>query len=54
MPAQLAAGCGVRITTAYNSLRHRMVGWGRLSGVLPDGDANGIVVEMCGEVLHVA
>ena len=38
----------------YNSGRFRMAGHGSLSGLMPYGDANQIVVEMAREVLPVA
>ena len=38
----------------YNSGRFRMAGHGSLSGMMPYGDANQIVVEMAREVLPVA
>src|SRR5690606_2984972 len=37
----------------YNSGRYRMAGRGSLAGLMPYGDANGIVVEMASEVLPV-
>jgi predicted TIM-barrel enzyme len=37
----------------YNSGRFRMAGRGSLSGLMPYGDANGIVMEMAREVLPV-
>jgi predicted TIM-barrel enzyme len=37
----------------YNSGRYRMAGRGSLAGLMPYGDANGIVVEMAAEVLPV-
>jgi predicted TIM-barrel enzyme len=38
----------------YNSGRFRMGGRGSLAGMMPYGDANGIVMEMASEVLPVA
>ena len=37
----------------YNSGRFRMAGRGSLSGLLPFGDANQIVIDMGAEVLPV-
>ncbi|MFK7942760.1 MAG: phosphoenolpyruvate hydrolase family protein [Paracoccaceae bacterium] len=37
----------------YNSGRYRMAGRGSLAGLMPYGDANGVVIEMAGEVLPV-
>ncbi len=44
---------GADILIIYNSGRFRMAGRGSLSGLLPYGDANQIVVEMGSEVLPV-
>lgn len=44
---------GADMLIIYNSGRFRMAGRGSLSGLLPFGDANKIVVEMGGEVLPV-
>jgi len=53
----LSAKCeeagGVDLIVIYNSGRFRMAGRGSLAGLLPYGDANGIVVEMAAEVLPV-
>lgn len=53
----LSAKCveqgGVDLIVIYNSGRFRMAGRGSLAGMMPYGDANGIVVEMAGEVLPV-
>src|SRR5271157_5696387 len=46
-----AGGCDLIII--YNSGRYRMAGRGSLAGLMPYGDANGIVVEMASEVLPV-
>ena len=48
----LRAG-GADLIVIYNSGRFRMAGRGSLSGLMPYGDANQIVVEMAGEVLPV-
>lgn len=44
---------GVDLIVIYNSGRYRMAGRGSLAGLMPYGDANGIVVEMASEVLPV-
>jgi predicted TIM-barrel enzyme len=44
---------GVDLIIIYNSGRYRMAGRGSLSGLMPYGDANAIVVEMASEVLTV-
>jgi predicted TIM-barrel enzyme len=44
---------GVDLIIIYNSGRYRMAGRGSLAGMMPYGDANGIVVEMASEVLPV-
>ncbi|MBI1783919.1 phosphoenolpyruvate hydrolase family protein [Candidatus Sumerlaeota bacterium] len=44
---------GADIIVIYNSGRFRMAGHGSLSGLMPYGDANAIVVEMAREVLPV-
>lgn len=44
---------GVDLIIIYNSGRFRMAGRGSLSGMMPYGDANAIVVEMAREVLPV-
>jgi predicted TIM-barrel enzyme len=44
---------GVDLIVIYNSGRYRMAGRGSLSGLMPYGDANAIVLEMAGEVLTV-
>jgi predicted TIM-barrel enzyme len=54
----LSAKCaeigGADLIIIYNSGRYRMAGRGSLAGMLPYGDANGIVMEMAGEVLPMA
>lgn len=54
----LSAKCqeagGVDLLIIYNSGRFRMNGRGSLAGCMPYGDANGIVMEMAGEVLTIA
>jgi predicted TIM-barrel enzyme len=44
---------GVDLIIIYNSGRYRMAGRGSLSGLMPYGDANAIVMEMAREVLTV-
>jgi predicted TIM-barrel enzyme len=44
---------GVDLIIIYNSGRYRMAGRGSLSGLMPYGDANAIVLEMASEVLPV-
>ena len=43
----------VDLIIIYNSGRYRMAGRGSLSGLMPYGDANAIVLEMAGEVLTI-
>lgn len=53
--AGISAKCeeagGVDLIVIYNSGRYRMAGRGSLSGLLPYGNANQIVVEMAQEIL---
>ena len=51
--AKCAEAGGADLIIIYNSGRYRMAGRGSLAGLLPYGDANGIVVEMASEVLPV-
>lgn len=44
---------GIDLIVIYNSGRFRMAGHGSLAGLMPYGDANGIVLEMAREVLPV-
>ena len=44
---------GIDLLIIYNSGRYRMAGRGSLAGLMPYGDANGVVMEMAGEVLTV-
>ncbi len=44
---------GIDLIVIYNSGRFRMAGHGSLAGLMPFGDANGIVLEMANEVLPV-
>ena len=53
----LSAKCeeagGIDLIVIYNSGRYRMAGRGSLAGMMPYGDANGIVMDMAREVLPV-
>lgn len=53
----LSAKCeeagGIDLIVIYNSGRYRMAGRGSLAGLMPYGDANGVVMEMAAEVLPV-
>lgn len=51
--AKFAEAGGADLIIIYNSGRYRMAGRGSLAGLMPYGDANGIVVEMASEVLPV-
>ncbi len=51
--AKFAEAGGADLLIIYNSGRYRMAGRGSLSGYMPFGDANGIVMEMAAEVLPV-
>src|SRR5438067_5596713 len=51
--AKCAEAGGIDLIIIYNSGRFRMAGRGSLSGMMPYGDANAIVVEMAAEVLPV-
>src|SRR5258706_6126926 len=53
LSAKCAEAGGCDLIIIYNSGRYRMAGRGSLAGLLPYGDANGIVVEMAAEVLPV-
>src|ERR1700722_8034193 len=44
---------GADLIVIYNSGRYRMAGRGSLAGMMPYGDANGIVMDMAREVLPV-
>lgn len=44
---------GIDLIVIYNSGRFRMAGHGSLAGLMPFGDANGIVLDMANEVLPV-
>jgi predicted TIM-barrel enzyme len=51
--AKFAERGGADLIIIYNSGRYRMAGRGSLAGLMPYGDANGIVVDMASEVLPV-
>jgi predicted TIM-barrel enzyme len=51
--AKMSETGGVDLLVIYNSGRFRMAGRGSLSGMLPYGDANAIVMEMAREVIPV-
>jgi len=44
---------GIDLIVIYNSGRYRMAGHGSLSGLMPFGNANDVVMEMANEVLPV-
>jgi len=51
--AKMSEVGGIDLLVIYNSGRFRMAGRGSLSGMMPYGDANAIVMEMAREVLPV-
>ena len=51
--AKFAEAGGADLIIIYNSGRFRMAGRGSLSGMMPYGDANNIVMEMAAEVLPI-
>ena len=51
--AKLSELGGIDLLVIYNSGRFRMAGRGSLSGMMPYGDANAIVMEMAREVLPI-
>jgi len=53
LSAKCAEAGGVDLIVIYNSGRFRMAGRGSLSGMMPYGDANQIVMDMAREVLPV-
>ena len=53
LSAKCAEAGGTDLIIVYNSGRYRRAGRGSLSGLLPYGDANAIVVDMASEVLPV-
>jgi predicted TIM-barrel enzyme len=52
--AKCAEAGGIDLLIIYNSGKFRMAGRGSLSGMMPYGDANAIVMDMAREVLPVA
>src|SRR5881227_239213 len=53
LSARCAEAGGIDLLIIYNSGRFRMAGRGSLSGMMPYGDANQIVMDMAREVLPV-
>src|SRR5581483_4696624 len=53
LSAKCAEASGIDLLVIYNSGRFRMAGRGSLSGMMPYGDANAIVMEMAREVIPV-
>ena len=53
LSAKCAEMGGIDLIIIYNSGRYRMAGRGSLSGLMPFGDANAIVMDMASEVLPV-
>src|SRR2546428_8782255 len=53
LSAKCAEAGGIDLVIIYNSGRFRMAGRGSLSGMMPYGDANQIVMDMAREVLPV-
>jgi predicted TIM-barrel enzyme len=53
LSAKLSEDGGIDLLVIYNSGRFRMAGRGSLSGLMPYGDANAIVLEMAREVIPV-
>jgi predicted TIM-barrel enzyme len=53
LSAKCAEAGGIDLIIIYNSGRFRMAGRGSLSGMLPYGDANQVVMDMAREVLPV-
>src|SRR3982751_5370518 len=53
LSAKCAEAGGIDLLIIYNSGRFRMAGRGSLSGMLPYGDANQIVMDMAREVLPI-
>jgi predicted TIM-barrel enzyme len=53
LSAKCAEAGGIDLIIIYNSGRFRMAGRGSLSGMMPYGDANAIVLDMACEVLPV-
>ncbi|MHC5538150.1 phosphoenolpyruvate hydrolase family protein [Singulisphaera rosea] len=53
LSAKCAEAGGIDLIIIYNSGRYRMAGRGSLAGLMPYGDANGVVMEMAREVIPV-
>src|SRR5258708_478523 len=53
LSAKCAEAGGIDLIIIYNSGRFRMAGRGSMSGMMPYGDANQIVMDMAREVLPV-
>jgi predicted TIM-barrel enzyme len=53
LSAKMSEAGGIDLLVIYNSGRFRMGGRGSLSGLMPYGDANAIVMDMAREVLPV-
>src|SRR5205814_641952 len=53
LSAKCAEAGGIDLIIIYNSGRFRMAGRGSLSGLMPFGDANQIVLDMAREVLPI-
>ncbi len=53
LSAKMSQNGGIDLLVIYNSGRFRMGGRGSLSGLMPYGDANSIVMEMAREVIPV-
>jgi predicted TIM-barrel enzyme len=53
LSAKMSEAGGIDLLVIYNSGRFRMGGRGSLSGMMPYGDANAIVMDMAREVLPV-
>jgi len=51
--AKMSQAGGIDLLVIYNSGRFRMAGRGSLSGLMPYGDANAIVMDMAREVIPV-
>jgi predicted TIM-barrel enzyme len=54
LTAKMSEAAGIDLLVIYNSGRFRMGGRGSLSGMMPYGDANAIVMDMAREVLPLA
>src|SRR5919206_887081 len=53
LSAKMSEAGGIDLLVIYNSGRFRMGGRGSLSGMMPYGDANAIVMDMAPEVIPV-